>query len=82
MTLLERLLLVAVVAALTTKVPIKRHKICVTRRRTTRKDMAVQGKRAGAFALRRKKWPLEWSHSEWVSRWHGRGWDRSPLKRK
>lgn len=37
MTLLERLLLVAVVAALTTKVPIKRHKICVTCRRMTRK---------------------------------------------
>lgn len=40
MTLLERLLLVAVVAALTTKVPIKRHKICVTRRRMRRKGRA------------------------------------------
>lgn len=45
MTLLERLLLVAVVAALTTKVPIKRHKICVTRRRTTRKNRAGEGGR-------------------------------------
>lgn len=45
MTLLERLLLVAVVAALTTKVPIKRHKICVTRKRTTRKNRAGEGGR-------------------------------------
>lgn len=47
MTLLERLLLVAVVAALTTKVPIKRHKICVTRRRMTRKGTAGQGRGRG-----------------------------------
>lgn len=46
MTLLQRLLLVVVVAvaALTTKVPIKRHKICVARMRTGRERAGEWGR--------------------------------------
>lgn len=46
MTLLQRLLLVVVVAvaALTTKVPIKRHKISVARMRTGRERAGERGR--------------------------------------